>query len=234
MPPAESHPTLDLNELLGQREWLRALIAGLLDDEGQAEDVYQETMSVALRKAPREPRSLRAWLATVSRRLILNRRVSDARRKDRESTVGSAASDVAPSTLDLVEKLSRQRELVEALLGMSEPYRTTLLLRFWENQGPVAIARREGVTIDTVKSRLRRGLDQLRSELDDRDDDGRAAWRSAFAVAIASSKSPVSFLSRLTPLGRCAVISTSIVVGFAGLYWVIKSITSLLGSSYQY
>ena len=67
-----------------------------------------------------------------------------------------------------------------AVLTLAEPYRATVLLRFFEGLPPRLIAARLGVPVATVHSRLQRALAQLRHQLD-HDFAGRPQWLAAFA-----------------------------------------------------
>jgi carboxypeptidase family protein/sigma-70-like protein len=51
------------------------------------------------------------------------------------------------------------------VLALDEPYRSTLVLRFFEEQPADAIARAVGVPVETVRTRVKRGLAQLRAKL---------------------------------------------------------------------
>ena len=62
----------------------------------------------------------------------------------------------------MVEKAALQRALVEAVLELEEPYRTTVLLRFFEELPQREIARRMQTSTATVNSRLTRALAKLR------------------------------------------------------------------------
>ena len=52
----------------------------------------------------------------------------------------------------------------------------TQLLRYFEDQKPKNIARRQGIPVTTVRSRLDRALDILRSRLDNLHSGKRRAW----------------------------------------------------------
>lgn len=73
---------------------------------------------------------------------------------------------------------ARPGALVEAVRELREPYRTAILLRFWEGLSPEQIARRTGVTTRAVHSRLYRGLALLRERLATRD----RRWMTALAA----------------------------------------------------
>jgi len=69
-----------------------------------------------------------------------------------------------------VERVAR------AVRTLDEPYRTAILLRYFEDLPPPAIAARLGAPLETVRTRLRRGLALLRERLD-RDHRGdRRRW----------------------------------------------------------
>ncbi|MHC4378045.1 MAG: RNA polymerase sigma factor [Planctomycetota bacterium] len=151
-----------LTEQIG---WLRSLARGLVRDEHLAEELAQDTLATALEQGPVEVRSVRAWLGRVLRNRAAENARSRANARDRESLV---ARGEAFDGEELLERVRAQKHVAEALMELKEPYRSTLVLRFYENLPPRAIAKRQGVPVSTVKSRLQRGMDQLKSELDSR------------------------------------------------------------------
>ena len=62
-----------------------------------------------------------------------------------------------------------QRALVDMVLALDEPYRTTVLVRYFDDLSPNEVAERLGVPPSTVRSRLQRGLHALRSRMQDSD-----------------------------------------------------------------
>jgi hypothetical protein len=79
----------------------------------------------------------------------------------------------------LLEKLEMHRLVAAEVAALGEPYRSTVLLRFFEERSATDIARIQGVPLDTVKTRLRRALAELRERLDRRHGGGGRAWRLA-------------------------------------------------------
>ena len=65
---------LDVDSIGAQDEWLRRLARGLVRDEHEADDLVQETLLVALEKAPMEVGEPRGWLAGVMRHRLSTRR----------------------------------------------------------------------------------------------------------------------------------------------------------------
>ena len=113
---------------------MQALAVSLLADGHRAEDVVQETCLAALRHPPHSADSLRAWLGRVVRNVASNIRRGEARRTDREGQV--ARSDVVVSTEEIVRRIGVERQVADALLELSEAYRSALYLRFYEDLPP--------------------------------------------------------------------------------------------------
>src|SRR5438552_16641328 len=76
-----------IEELLVHREWMRGLARTLALDESRADDVVQETWLSALRNPPREPATVRGWLATVMRNHARKAARGERRRGAREAAL---------------------------------------------------------------------------------------------------------------------------------------------------
>ncbi|HEU4419815.1 MAG TPA: RNA polymerase sigma factor, partial [Planctomycetota bacterium] len=152
--------------LLSHTAWVHALARSLVAQRDLAADVAQETMLVAWRRGLGGVFDVRAWLAQIARRLASRRAQSEQTRRVREQ--GHAPRDPAPATADLVAKASMQREVVDAVLRLDEPYRTTVLLRFLEERSYEEIAEATAAPVETVRTRIKRGLQHLRQDLDRR------------------------------------------------------------------
>jgi len=150
--------------LTTQGHALRGLARSLLGDPQAADDVVQETWLTCLRRPQVLPERMSAWLGTVARRLALRRLRGEERRggRERAAAVPERLEDAAQRSLEREEAL---RAVTQALLGLEEPFKTALLLRYFEDRSPQAIADELGVPLATVKSRLARGLEKLRLKL---------------------------------------------------------------------
>jgi RNA polymerase sigma-70 factor (ECF subfamily) len=150
--------------LLEHAAWVKRLAARIVWDSASADDVAQETMVVALGAArPREPGRLRAWLAAIARNVVRRSRRSAMRREWRERVAASPES--LEPTDEIVARASLQRAVVDAVLALAEPYRTTILMRFFDDLPSSTIASRRGEPLETVRTRLKRGLATLRAKL---------------------------------------------------------------------
>ncbi len=177
--------------LLDQVSWIRRLARELVSDRELAEDLVQETCVAALEHGPRDASKVRRWLGKVLRNALRQHARGEGRRRAREEL--GAREEGCESTERLVEQVALQRELVGAVLELEEPYRSTLLLRFFEELPPREIARRTRVPVATVQSRLQRGLARLRGRFDGE----HRAWASLF----------LPLLRNLEPLGTPTLVT---------------------------
>ncbi|MCR9244762.1 MAG: sigma-70 family RNA polymerase sigma factor [bacterium] len=146
--------------LFADSAWLRGLTRRLVRDPEAAADLEQEVTLAALSR----PRPAgRAWLATVARNLaalVHRRSVREARRLER---LARPEAEVAAG--DLVEAAELQQRAVAAVLALPPKYRDTILLRFLRGMSIEATAQHLGVPVETVRTRQKRALAQLRSQL---------------------------------------------------------------------
>lgn len=153
-----------VEDLLARSDWIRALAASLARDPDRADDLAQSTIAVALEKHPASGVPPRRWIAAVMRNLLRQDRRAANRRERREER--AARPEALPSESALLERLEVQRKVVDAVSALDEPYRSAILLRYFEGLSPAEIAARTGAQPRTVHSRLTRGLDLLRRKLD--------------------------------------------------------------------
>ncbi len=187
-------PTQNPEQLLTETKWLHGLAYSLVRDADRAEDLYQDTMLAALQKHESVRGGFRPWLAGIARRIASGTVRRESRARIREQAV--ARQDHDSSTVDVVEKFAIQRTVSEAVSALAEPYRTTLLLRFWEDLPPREIGKRMDVPVETVRTRIKRGLGQLRVRLDS-DMGDRSSWIAAL-LPLARTREDSSW-RRVTP-----------------------------------
>ena len=88
------------------------------------------------------------WLASVTRRLALLRRRRDVRRQRREEY--AARPEATAAAADVAATAEVARRVTEAVQELDEPFRTAIVLRFWQGLPPRDIAERTGVPTNTV------------------------------------------------------------------------------------
>ena len=168
---------------------VRRLAHGLFLDRHGADDLAQEAWVAALGKSGGEVRSLRSWLMGTMRRLALQERRDRARRWRRELT--AARAEELPSAADSVGRIEVVRRLLDAVEALPEPYRSTIVERFFDDLPPRVIARRRGLPVNTVRTHLRRGLAELRRRLDTGEEQSRRDFLTALAPLLASPSASV-------------------------------------------
>ena len=170
-------------DLLRHAEFVRRLARSLLSDPHAAEDLVQDTWQASLEHPPRQGGDARGWLARVARNFARRRWRAQERRLARESEV--ARPEALPPAESALEREEMLQRVVQAVRALPEPYRATILARFYEGLSPRDLATREGLSVETVHTRLKRGLASLRRSLE-RDE---RAWRPALALLAGGSLS---------------------------------------------
>lgn len=213
-------PTLD--DLLSQRAWVRSLARALAVDDHDADDAEQETWLRALATPPAGRGSVRGWFGEVLRSRVADQGRARYREDERigrlaaeTSIAGASPRRRAPAIPG--EEAERHETFVllaRALGELEEPYSTTIWLRFMEGHTARSISELTGDPVPTVESRIRRGLERLRTKLEGRlGDDWR---RRCAALALPSGTLGVS-------LGTAAVVALVVIVGLGGAYWWQRS-----------
>lgn len=136
----------------------------ILGDPDEAKDVTSQTFwRLWSRAADYQPDlgSGRAWILTVARRLALDQRRSLLRRG---STL-ARLQNRPPGGEDVREQTADRIHVSVALGRLSPGDRSLLESAYFEGLSGSEIARRDGVPLGTVKSRMRAALRHLRSAL---------------------------------------------------------------------
>lgn len=162
----DAPPTAE--RLLAETAWVRALARTLVVDPGTADDVAQDAAVIALTHGPSNADAVRAWFRRVVGNLAHNARRSSSRRTSREQA--NAASERSEASDEVVARWEIRKKVVEAVLALEEPYRSTILLRYFDGLTAAEAAARLGTPLETVRTRTRRGLELLRGRLADLDD----------------------------------------------------------------
>src|SRR5262245_28020920 len=175
--------------LSAQVQFVRALARELLRDESEADDVAQDAMVTALRSGPWQPPALRSWLRTVVLNAIRQRHRAAERRTRHE--LNNAVESSSESAAEIVARMEAHRQLVAAVLELNEAYRTVIVWRFFEGLSADEIAARARLPIETVRTRIKRALAQLRSRLDATYGGERSAWVVALGLVVRAPAPPV-------------------------------------------
>ncbi|WP_407700362.1 sigma-70 family RNA polymerase sigma factor [Streptomyces beihaiensis] len=140
------------------------LVAG---DRQRAEDVVQETLIRAWKNAENlDPaaRSLRPWLVTVARRIVIDHHRS---RQARPQEVDPAPLE-AVAAEDEIDKALRLMTLADALDDLTPAHRAVLVETYFEGRTVSEAAERLGVPSGTVRSRVFYALRSMKLALEER------------------------------------------------------------------
>ena len=216
--------------LATQGRALRGLARSLLGDPHAAEDVVQETWLACMKHPGALPDRVSSWLRTVTKHLALHRLRGEGRRVVRERRAAT------PERLETVQQRTLEREealraVTHALLALEEPLKAALIMRYYEDRTPSEIAGELGVPLPTVKSRLARGLDRMRSKLGTEfsgDDERRTRALAALAglplpsaplvTGAAATAKTIGALALATKL-QAAAVAAAVLFPAGALWW---------------
>jgi RNA polymerase sigma-70 factor (ECF subfamily) len=144
---------------------LHRYVAAMTDDV-RAQDVVQETLLRAWRHPDvlqRSEGSVRAWLFTVARNLVIDDARSARRRRELptdeppEAAVGDSTQSVLDAWL-----------VADALVGLSPEHRDMIVGAYYRDRSVAQLAHEHDIPPGTVKSRLHYGLRAMRLALQER------------------------------------------------------------------
>lgn len=210
-----------IENLLIHAEFVRELARDLVHDPHECADLEQEAWLQAMRRPPEHAASLRGWLAALVGSLWRNR-VRERQRRHLREFASAPQPDADPVDVLLEREQVRQR-LLAAVLRLPEPFRAAVLLRYYEELSPAQIARRLGIPAATVRTRVARGLERLRAELDAEHGGERAAWALPL-IAFPGAATPVSeTLTKLLLMKKTVAVGTVALLAAASFvlaWWV--------------
>lgn len=186
-PPPDDLPVADplgtTDRILREESFLRRLARRIVRRDADADDLVQETLlrAYAARDRFRTGSSMRAWLATILRRLFLTASITEQRRRTRPATDVGGGAPGASST-DEVGPLDRiagpeydpsrmaeadfrdhmSDRLHRAYTGLPDTYRQPFILFALDGLSYAEIASRLRIPVGTVMSRIHRARTRLR------------------------------------------------------------------------
>jgi RNA polymerase sigma-70 factor (ECF subfamily) len=140
----------------------------LLDDPAEAEDVAQEAMLRAWRKAARfDPRraGAAAWLHRIAVNLAMDRR----RAARPAAALDEHLADQRQDAEAALQQVQRRRALAEGIAGLPRRQRAALALTYGEERPGREVARLLGTSARALEGLLRRARLMLRDRLIARD-----------------------------------------------------------------
>ncbi|HEX6881810.1 MAG TPA: sigma-70 family RNA polymerase sigma factor [Planctomycetota bacterium] len=204
--------------LLQHGQFVQSLARSLLRDAHLAEDVAQETWARFVERPPAAGGSLRHWLRTVTRHLASNARRREGSRARRDER--AARPEALPAASEELVQGEDLRRVIEAVLTLDEPYRSTILARYYQGQDAQRIATQTGTPLATVRSREQRALKLLRERLE-RQLGGGSAW-AVMLGRLLEPGAPAAAVPASTLAADWAVRAAWLAVGVAavGVGWL--------------
>lgn len=142
---------------------------GRMVDRRDAEEVVAETLTKAWRhhhQFDEERGSERAWLLGIARNVSADLH----RRKGRHlRAVGPGDVPEQRDPDDRIDLVADASVVRDALMGLSKDHREVIVEAFFAGRTSVEIARRLGIPLGTVKSRMYYGMRALRAGLEEGD-----------------------------------------------------------------
>lgn len=151
---------------------IRGAAYRILGSEDEARDAAQEAFLKAYRALPGFKREAQfsSWLYRIAVNLCRDRL---RRRKGKTlvslealEEIGPVLASREPGAQDLVEQLDVRRAVRQAIAELSEEQREVVILKEYQGLTFLEIAQALDLPVSTVKTRLYRGLGQLRLRLE--------------------------------------------------------------------
>jgi RNA polymerase sigma-70 factor, ECF subfamily len=148
-----------------------SLALRVLRNQADAEEVVQEVFLQVWREAERyDPArgTPQAWLMMLTRtraidKLRAARRLGECRRE-----AAIMEQTVLPPPPGADDQVAERQLVLGVLAGLSSSHRQLLELAYYEGLTQTEIAGRTGLPLGTVKTRIRMGLEHLRTALNDK------------------------------------------------------------------
>ena len=167
------------------RRWdrkIQGVIYRIVGNHDEARDLSQEAFLKAYRALGTFKQEARfsSWLYQIAinatrDRLRRRRRRNDLSLDDVEERAETSLRDAGPSALDLIESNDLSRVVAAAMAALPEEQREVVILKEYQGLTFPEIAETLDVPLSTVKTRLYRGLGQLRVRLERQGIHGGAA-----------------------------------------------------------
>lgn len=123
-----------------------------------ADELTQECFAIAFARLAQlnEGHKFGAWIATIAKRIPVTERAGDTAIDDSSDPVSASATP---------EQRTEAARLLRTISDLPEAYRDTLMLRLVEGLSGPEIAAMTGLTPESVRVNLCRGMEKLRAAL---------------------------------------------------------------------
>jgi RNA polymerase sigma-70 factor (ECF subfamily) len=143
----------------------------ILRNQADAEEVTQEVFLQVWREASRyDPArgTPQAWIVMLARARAIDKLRAVRRLGDHRREAANVGRTEVPSARGTADQVADRQLVLGVLANLSSAERQMLELAYYEGLTQTEIAARTGVPLGTVKTRIRMGLEQLRTALNDK------------------------------------------------------------------
>lgn len=208
---------MDPEVLLANDAFVRALAFACLQNRADAEDVAQEAWMRAI-SSKEKVRSPRGWFATFVKNAARDLLKTKGARARRERA--AARPEGLPSMEEVWAREAARREVVEAVARLAEPYKTAVLLRYFEELTVHEAAARLNVPVETARTRLKRALLQIRDDLDRR----RGAGPAAILLVSVARPAAAPILTKTSWLAWISIMSANAKIGIVSVALILLAL----------
>jgi RNA polymerase sigma-70 factor (ECF subfamily) len=223
----DRRPDSRTEALLAQAGWVRALALSLVRRPSEAEDAAQGVWLAALEHPPPELlASPRAWLRAVLRNVVARTSRRSGLRLEAESRHERRPD--AEAAGDVIQRAELHRKLVDHVMALEEPGRSTILMHYFDGLSLAAIARRLGMPEGTVRSRHHRAVEQLRARLGSQ----HADWRAVLLpLAVGAGAAPGAAAAAAKTAAEVLAMTwkAKLGVGVAALFAIVVATLVVTG-----
>ncbi len=156
---------------------LRAFIAKRVNDQGAVDDILQEVFLRVHRQIEtvNDPQRLFSWIYQITRHAIIDHYRKPGRQREAPAGLSAELEVLKEGQTIFLVAADDATALCEELAGclrpmierLSQDYREAITLVELEGLTQEAAARRVGISLSGMKSRVQRGRKQLKQMLDD-------------------------------------------------------------------
>ncbi len=156
-----------VEELLEHTEWVRRLAFSLVRCEATADDLVQQTSQTALEHPAAEKSASKGWLARVLRNLAFDRSRHRIRCQLQDFQAGGKADekDLGVVPTEVFERLEMQELLAGAVKDLLDPFRTIVVLHYFDEMSTAQVANKLKLNPSTVRNQLNRAREKICGKL---------------------------------------------------------------------
>ncbi|MGK0482129.1 MAG: RNA polymerase sigma factor (sigma-70 family) [Planctomycetota bacterium] len=224
---------IDLRDLARDRSRIAALAAHLVADVHGGEDLAQESLYRLLRVGGlRGPGNRLAWLRMAVRRLAANEHRGRTSRQEREHE--AARPEATLSSSQVAERAELCQRVHRAIDSLPREQANVLRDHYFGELTASEIADRDGASVNTIKSRIRRARTALREVLEREGIGEDTHWSQALALGglwrTGNFPQPIASIGAAFTMKKAVTTIIVLAALVVGAYVLQRGVTHQAGS----